>query len=171
MLRRGFLIGCALLLAGCAQPKLTGDASADLSIAQVTVTTASSEEAVSGRPNDVTKEKLEADLKALLTSKVVGRPGTLKADLVVDVREVNLIPRGVSALVPAQSTSKAVISVTEAKTGKVLVPPTEITALSARLRAGGIIGVATAPSVENDYIAVLNGLANAVEKRLYGTEN
>ena len=103
-----------------------------------------------------------------MRQRFAAQSGAVQGDLVVDVKEVNLVARGLSALAPVQSSSKVVLSVTERGTGRVIVAPTEITAFSAQLRGSGIIGAATAPSVEKDYNATLTGLANAVEKRLFG---
>ncbi len=168
--RRGVILGCALLLAGCAQPQLTGDIAGGLAINSVSVETSSLTKAVKGRPNAITTTQLADDATRVLTKRFAAQSGTVKGDLVVEVKEVNLVARGLSALAPVQSSSKVVLSVTERGTGKVIVAPTEITAFSAQVRGGGIIGAATAPSVEKDYNATLRGLADAVEKRLYGAQ-
>ena len=168
--RRGFLLGCALLLAGCAQPQLTGDIQGGLAISSVRVETSSLSKAVKGRPNAISTSQLASDATRVLTQRFASKSGAVRGDLVVEVKEVNLVARGLSALAPVQSTSKVVLSVKERGTGKVIVAPTEITAPSAQLRGSGIIGAATAPSVEKDYNATLRGLANAVEKRLYGAQ-
>ena len=166
--RRGFILGAALLLVGCGQPQLTGEISGGLAISSVRVETSSLTKAVKGRPNAITTAQLANDATRVLRQRFAAQSGAVQGDLVVDVKEVNLVARGLSALAPVQSSSKVVLSVTERGTGRVIVAPTEITAFSAQLRGSGIIGAATAPSVEKDYNATLTGLANAVEKRLFG---
>ncbi|MEL7254755.1 MAG: hypothetical protein AAGL23_11315 [Pseudomonadota bacterium] len=185
---KGAMIGAAALLAACSQPKLTGEESDQLSVTRVTVLTAGLEQPVDGRQNTISAEQLAADITALLNQRVANRPGLLQAELLVDVKNVNLVPRGVSALAPIPSTSTVVMRVTELlpvaeddaapqleegeepefELGRIIVPDTEFTATSTRLRGAGIIGAATAPGFEKDYRQTLNGLANAIEKRLYG---
>lgn len=189
---RGVVIGgmCAgaLLLSACGQPKLTGEESSDLSVTRIQVLTAGLEQPVDGRQNDISAETLARDITNLLNQRLANRPGNTSAELLVDVKNVNLIPRGVSALAPLQSTSTVVMRLTELvpvidedaeptpqeddepvfEFGRVIVPDTEISANSASWRLGGILGAATAPTLEDDYLQTLNGLAIAIEKRLYG---
>ncbi len=166
--RRGFVLGCALFLMGCAQSQMTQHIAGGLDIRSVTVRTDVSKQAVAGRPNAITHAQLTDAVTRVVKPRLAARAGQVPGDLVIEIKEVNLVSRGASALAPVQSTARLVLSVTEPGTGQALLDPTEVIAYSAQFRAGGLIGAATAPGVQKDYEGMLTGIANTVEKRLYG---
>ena len=171
MIRRSFIaLTAAAVLAGCSTAPITvGSSGSAVSIDSVTVTTDQLAEAVSGRNLAKDKSEVADDVRAALEARLIGQgpAGGIPGDLVVSLQKVNLVPPGASALAPIQSTITATVSVL-AKDGSVLVEPVSVTAKNEGVRAGGIIGVAAAPSVEKDYERTVSGFANNLTKRLLG---
>jgi hypothetical protein len=172
LLRHIPALAAVALVAACTTPSIrtAGDASA-LNVVSVSVETAGMDVAVTGRQSAVTKEQLDADLTAAVTAELAqGSDATgTPAEVTVVVQSVKLAPPA-ARIVAATSTISGTVSVTEQKTGRVIVPPTAVTGNSKSLRAVGVIGLATTQTVENDYRGTIAGFAATVRKALFGPE-
>ncbi len=161
------------LVIGCTPTssiRTAGDTQA-LNIRSVTVDTSQMTQAVTGRTSNVTVSQLDADLTAAIRASVAqaSDPNGTPADLSVRVSALMLAPPA-SRAVGNGSSIKGVIKVTEQKTGRVIVPATELTGFSKSLRAVGAIGLATTQTVEKDYRATLSGYAETVRVALFGSD-
>ncbi len=156
----------ALALAACVAPSLeTADGVGALNVAAVEVSVAGP---IVGRRAGVTADRLARDLDATLTDALArasdpeGRPVTVE----VDVIEARLAPP-IERVAAGTSRIRARVTVTGAD-GTIVVPPTEITGNSDTIRLVGVLGVATTPSVENDYRGTVRGFAKTVRDALFG---
>lgn len=95
---------------------------------------------------------------------VASRPVVLE----VSLRRLYLVSPGQSILVGGLSQAEGVVRVLDARSGKVVVPPTEIAKTAAGYAPGGLLGAATRGSAEQDYMKTLATFANMIEHRLFG---
>jgi hypothetical protein len=119
----------------------------------------------------ISRDRLASDLSAALTTKLgaVSNPNGLPANVNVTVEEVHLANIVERALV-GTSYIVSSISVTDAATGEVIIEPTEVRGNSEQLRAGGMLGVVTTKSVENDYKLAVQGYADALAASLVASK-
>ncbi len=172
MFARNILAAGALaLVAGCTTQfiRTQGD-SAALNIRSVTVDTSNMETAVSGRELALTRTQLDADLTAALTTELSAAsvPSGVASDVTVTVNSVDLAAV-ITRAAGATSSITAVVTVTEEGTGREIVPSTQLTGNSDALRGAGVIGLATAQTVEQDYRGTLAGFASTVREALFGS--
>ena len=137
-------------LLGCAPHMLEDQAAANLVVRTISVDT-SSIAGVAGR-------KMAFDVSP-------------NADVKVTVTEVRLMSRMQELMLGGASYVKGILTVTDAATGAPIVAPTKIFATSQRVRVGGPIGAAVAPSAENDYHQTIEGFAQNVLVRLSPRNN
>ena len=169
MLNRRFaLLGlAALCVAACDAPDAASPEASNLIVRNITVDT-SKITGVEGREIVVAPAQISKDLLSALRTSLA-KAGTGNADIIVQVQQVELVSRGASVAF-LQSNIKAILTVRDASTGQDIVPPTAITGFSEQFRLGGVVGVVTAPSAEQDYQQTLRGFANTVRDRVYGTD-
>ncbi len=161
-----------LALLGCVTPHMLEDqAAANLVVRKVTVDT-SAITGVAGRKSafDVPPAQINADLTQALQRKLRPTPQG-NADVTVRVTEVRLMSRVQEMMLGGASYVKGTLIVTDAATGQQIVAPTAVIATSQRVRVGGPIGAAVAPSAENDYHETIEGFAQNVLVRLSPRNN
>ena len=158
-------------LLGCAPHMLEDQAAANLVVRTISVDT-SSIAGVAGRKMafDVPPARIDADLTQALQRKLRAMPQG-NADVKVTVTEVRLMSRMQELMLGGASYVKGILTVTDAATGAPIVAPTKIFATSQRVRVGGPIGAAVAPSAENDYHQTIEGFAQNVLVRLSPRNN
>ncbi|MES2435245.1 MAG: hypothetical protein V4586_15660 [Pseudomonadota bacterium] len=171
-MRRAVALFSLLALLGCTVPHMLEDqAAANLIVRNVTVDTAAIT-GVAGRKMafDVPPAQINADLTQALRRKLRAIPQG-NADVVVVVTEVRLMSRMQEFMLGGASYVKGTLTVTDALTGRQIVAPTAVFATSQRVRVGGPIGAAVAPSAENDYHQTIEGFAQNVLVRLSPSRN
>ena len=156
------------VLAACTEPLMTQGQSENLVVRNISVDV-SALSGVTGRQIDVPAEQIGADVKAAL-EKALARPGPGNADLAVVVQSVKLTSPGAAAAFGGNSKISVLMTITDAKTGDVLLPTREVRGYSDVLRLPGVIGVATSPSRENDYRQTVDGFAQSVKEQIYGDD-
>jgi hypothetical protein len=164
---------CAIaVITGCTTPSIrtAGDISA-INVASISVETSGMDVAVTGRTSDVTKAQLDTDLTAALATELaqVSDPAGAKADVTVVVETLELAAP-LTRVVAATSSITGIVTVTEQKTGRVIVPATHLSGNSNSLRAAGVGGLVTIQTVEKDYQGTLKGFSVTVRKALFGSE-
>jgi hypothetical protein len=161
-----------LALLGCTAPQMLEDqAAANLVVRNVTVDTAAIA-GVAGRKLafDVPPARINADLTQALARKLLPTPQG-NADVRVTVTEVRLMSRMQEMVLGGASYVKGTLTVTDAATGRQIVTPTKVFATSQRVRIGGPIGAAVAPTAQNDYRETIAGFAQNVLVRLSPRDN
>ncbi len=161
-----------LALLGCTAPHMLEDqAAANLVVRNVTVDT-SAITGVAGRKMafDVPPAQINADLTQALQRKLVPTPQG-NADVRITVTELRLMSRMQEMMLGGASYLKGSLSVTDAATGRQIVAPTKVFATSQRVRVGGPIGAAVAPSAADDYRQTIAGFAQNVLVRLSPRNN
>ncbi len=160
-----------LALLGCTPHMLEDQAAANLVVRTITVDT-SAITGVAGRKMafDVPPAQINADLTQALQRKLRAIPQG-NADVKVTVTEVRLMSRMQEMMLGGASYVKGTLTVTDAATGRQIVLPTKVFATSQRVRVGGPIGAAVAPSAENDYHQTIEGFAQNVLVRLSPRNN
>ena len=167
MHRRIFLLGAlTATLAACEAEPLVDQAQAATIVPGNIVVDTSAISGIEGRELVVAPAQINADLTGALKT-ALKRPGAPNADVYVTVKKVQLVSRGASVAF-AQSNIQAVLQVRNRAGGADIIAPTEITGLSEQFRLGGVIGVVTAPTAEQDYQQTIRGFAASVGDRLFG---
>ena len=171
-MRRAAALLSLLTLLGCTAPHMLEDqAAANLVVRNITVDT-SAITGVAGRKMafDVTPAQINADLTQALQRKLVPTARG-NADVRVTVTELRLMSRMQEMMLGGASYVKGTLSVTDAVTGAQIVVPTAVLATSQRVRVGGPIGAAVAPTAQNDYRETMDGFAQNVLVRLSPRNN
>ena len=145
MLRRAFIVvGLMAALAACAGPAperaaLSPDLAQTLSVQDVEVTMGFTG-VTSGRevPAEVVKEAVEKQKAGLLVKR-----GPRQTKALLNVTNTHIITAGQSILIGGESIMSGTVSLMDAETGEVIVPPVEISSGGGGWTPGGIIGAAT----------------------------
>ncbi len=169
MIRRVFLaLAVATVLVACAQPIAKSVDTGQFQVRAVNVDL-SQFERVKGRNIDVPRAQVERDLSAALTRELTAASAGNSRPVDVDMKifSVSLVSPGQAALVGGLSNVSGEISVRDARSGEVLVPPTEIAGTPSGYAPGGIIAVALTKSPQEDYQATVAGFAADVRRSLY----
>lgn len=155
-----------LALLGCTPRLLEDQAAANLVVRNVSVDT-SAITGVAGRKMayDVAPAQIKADLEAALRARLRASPQG-NGDVVVKITAVRLMSRMQEFMLGGASYVQGVITVTDAATGRQIVPPTQALATSRRFRVGGPIGAAVAPTAAHDYQQTIDSFAQSVLVRL-----
>lgn len=156
-------------LGACVEPLVDETVQQSLVVRSITVDASAIQPIGGGREITLTRGQIEKDLKAALTAHMV-KPGQGKgnADVLVTVDEIHLVSRGQSFAIGGSSSMAGTLKVTEAGTGKVILPPTKTGGISETLRLGGVLGAITAPNAAKDYADTINGFAKQNAARLLG---
>tara|TARA_R110002126_G_C10222381_1_gene479169 strand:+ start:91 stop:621 length:531 start_codon:yes stop_codon:yes gene_type:complete len=172
--RRTFLaLSAAVALAACAEPLVDAQVAGQLNVVSVSVDV-SGIQGVKGRMIEIAPERVERDIRATLASQLrQGSVGSrdVKADLVV--QRFRLVSPGESLMVGGTSIISGLMTVTDAKTGEVIVPPTTVVGTAKNgWQPGGLLGAMTKASItpEDDYKQTVAGFAADVRKRLFGAK-
>jgi len=172
--RRSVLAGIAAgLLAGCMNTQLLEEnAAKSFAVHDVKVDTVQLQKGVTGRVNEFTPKQVAGDLDANLTRKLRARAqGSQPVDVKVSVTSVHLVSPGQSFLVGGVSTIKGIINVTDARTGELVLEPTQIAGTAkGNYAPGGIIGVVMTKQIDDDYRNTVAGFVGDVERLLFGKE-
>ncbi|GLS88693.1 hypothetical protein GCM10010873_36670 [Cypionkella aquatica] len=155
-----------LLVLGCAPRLLDDQAAANLVVRKVIVDT-SAISGVAGRKMafDTSPAQINADLTAALSQTLRATPSG-NGDVLVQVTSVRLMSRTQEMMLGGASYVQGVITVTDAATGRQIVPPTKAMSTSKRFRLGGPIGAAVAPGASEDYRQTIDSFATSVLVRL-----
>ena len=173
--KRTFIgLGFLVLAAACSNVTDINRAKTDtgpLKLNAVRVDTSTTKNTSNRQIVGISRERLASDLTAALTTKLgaASNPNGLPSNVNVTVKEVHLADIVERALV-GTSYIVSTISVTDAATGEVIIAPTEVKADSEQLRAGGMLGVVTTKSVENDYKLAVQGYADALVASLVASK-
>ncbi|MDB5666679.1 hypothetical protein [Cypionkella sp.] len=164
------LLGLLTLLS-CAPRLLEDQAAANLVVRNVTVDT-SAITGVAGRKMDfdVSPAQIKADLTAALRNKLRATPQG-HGDVTVKITSVRLMSRMQEMMLGGASYVQGTLMVADTVTGQQIVPPTKVFATSQRLRVGGPIGAAVAPTAKQDYHETLESFAMNVLVRLSPRNN
>lgn len=156
-------------LSACVTPLVEETVQQSLVVRSIRVDASAIKPIAGGREITLTRQQIEADLKAALMAEMV-KPGqgAGNADVVVKVEEIHLVSRGQSFALGGNSSMTGILKVTEAGTGKVILPETQVGGMNQNLRLGGVIGVLTAPSADKDYKDTIAGFARMNAERLLG---
>lgn len=171
-MRRALALLSLFALLGCTAPHMLEDqAAANLVVRTITVDT-SAITGVAGRKMafDVPPAQINADLTQALQRKLRATAQG-NADVTVRVKELRLMSRVQEMMLGGASYLKGTLSVTDAATGRQIVAPTAVVATSQRVRVGGPIGAAVAPSAAKDYQQTIEGFAQNVLVRLSPRNN
>ncbi|WP_371228868.1 hypothetical protein [Roseovarius sp. 2305UL8-3] len=161
----------ALLLCGCMNTQLLEEGAANtFNVRDVSVDTVQLKKGVRGRVNEISPSKVARDIDANLTNKLRARSrGETPVDLKVSITSVNLVSPGQSFLVGGVSTIMGIINVTDARTGELVLEPTQIAGTAkGNYAPGGLIGVALTKQVDDDYRSTVAGFVSDVERLLFG---
>ncbi|QBF30102.1 hypothetical protein [Thalassococcus sp. S3] len=146
--KRAFLFGAAaLVLAGCAGVSPTAsviDAPIrdTLRVTDASVDVSAMGPTTAGR--QIATPSVKAALERDLNATLVGQgQGTRNVRAVVAMQSVNIITAGQSILIGGESVMKGTLSLVDARTGAVILEPTEITSGGGGWAAGGLVAVAT----------------------------
>ena len=174
MNRRSFLaLAAAVTLSACAAPLLEEGVAQQLKITSVSVDV-SSIEGVKGRKISKLPEQVRADIAAAVSGQLAaGSVGTRPAKAQLSVKRVQLVSPGQSFLIGGSSTISGTLQVTDARTGEVILAPTDVVGTAKSGYAlGGVIGAAVKANQtpEDDYKATVAGFAADVRKRLLGAQ-
>ena len=155
-----------LALLGCTPRLLEDQAAANLVVRNVSVDT-SAITGVDGRKMayDVAPAQIKADLETALRARLRATPQG-NGDVMVKITSVRLMSRMQEFMLGGASYVQGVITVTDAATGKQIVPPTKALSTSRRFRIGGPSGAAVAPTAAQDYQQTIESFAQSVLVRL-----
>lgn len=158
---------CLLALAtltACAPPLWDATTAAKVVLRSVEVDTAGIKD-IKGRMYSVPPQTIDADLTAALQTKLnVQTAGN--ADVTVVITSVRLVSRVQTFALGGASAIDGVVRVTDVATGRLILAPTHVKAISQRPRLRGMIGAVTAPTAAHDYQQTIAGFAANVAKRL-----
>ena len=166
ILRRSLLVGAAVaLLAACETPAPPATDGPAFVARQIVVDTTQITGVV-GREIVVSPTQIQSDLQTALRENLQ-RDGTPNVDVSVTIQKVELVSRGASVAF-LQSNIKAILHVRDVASGTDVIPPTEMVGFSEQVRLGGVVGVLSAPTAEQDYRQTIRGFSAAVRDRIYG---
>ncbi|MEP2890822.1 hypothetical protein [Tateyamaria sp.] len=177
--RSGVAVKLRLLLAGllcaglaaCDTPSIRteGDTSA-LNVQAVTVDASGLSTGVEGRALSVSTQQLEADFMTAVSAALASKSNPEGRAVRVDVRleQVRLAPPA-ERIVAGTSSATGTITVTDINSGAVVVPSSRVVGNTENFRGVSVIGLATTPSIENDYKGTVNGFANSARQALFGS--
>jgi hypothetical protein len=161
------LLGAGLLAACEVPPLVDAETASTINVRNVVVDTSQIKGLSGGREYQVSPEKINSDLTAALRQFMNASP-TGNTDVAVTVTKVKLVSPGEALLLGGNSFITGIIKVQGADGSEVL-PATEIFGSSQMARLGGLIGAATSPSPQKDYLDTVTGFATSARDRLLGT--
>ena len=146
--RRGLILGfAALALAACAGPAPTESVVSEATRAQISISAVNVDVSAIGpttKGRQVPAAAVEAELTNSANALLRGRgAGNVPALATLTLTEVNIITIGQSMLVGGESVMKGTLTLSNARTGDIIIPPTEITSGGGGWVAGGVIAAAT----------------------------
>ncbi|WP_415921746.1 hypothetical protein [Tateyamaria sp. SN6-1] len=164
------LLLCAVL-AACDAPQAPPSAEQRRVVANVVTVDMSTFVGIEGRQIDKSADQVAGDVSRALTNRLAAT-GAAKptADVDIQLSSVRLTSRGAAFAFGGPSRVIGVVTVRDVQDGTVVFGPRRVEAASSTLRLPGVVGVATSPSVEDDYRQSIAGFAAAVEQLLNGPE-
>ena len=157
-----------MAVAGCDTPSQVGIEDQPQIVANSISLDLSSFGGVEGRALTLTNEQIAQDISNALRTALASNGEPPNADINLELTAVELTSRGAAFALGGPSRIRGVLTVTDVQTGAVLFGPELFEGNSETLRLPGLIGVATSPSTDADYLQTIDGFAAAVAQELNG---
>jgi hypothetical protein len=166
--RRSFLLGgVSLALAGCVQTLMSSETAQSVVIREISVSTAQlSSFSVRGLP--LSQEQFANDLRRNVSRALGDRASPDgNADLVISVTRVLLKGPELALIAGGPSFIDARVLVRSVADGTPIAGPMTFSGMARDTRLGGIVGAATTPPAEEDYLMTLEGFAIMLNEALF----
>ena len=169
--RRSVLLGLGLLLTACASAGPTEsvlDPATQKAIVIDSVTVDSSAMGATTAGQQVPTSTVVASLQNE-AQRLVGRgEGTTPARVLITLESVNLIALVESALPGAESTMKGTVSLVDARSGRVILPPQAIESGGGGATRVGVFGVATRRDTAAELQVLSEGFVDTTGVLIFG---
>ena len=144
--KRSFLLGLGMLLAACAGAGPTESVLDETSRSAVVIQSVTVDGSALGATTDGQQVPASTAVRILEAeaTRLVGQgSGATPTVVAIKLESVNLISAAQSILIGGESVMKGTVSLLNASTGQVIIPPQEIDAGGGGWVLGGILGAAT----------------------------